>query len=101
MSFPIQPQGDRMIVRPLKRKEEKLNGLIIPETANAELEVGEVLVVSQEVYQHIKAGDIVTYPTKGGVGQLINGEPCIWLQMGVIWGVWNPKEWAKLNSDNE
>lgn len=100
MSFPIQPQGDRLIVRPFKRKEENLKSLVIPTTANAELEVGEVISVSDEIGS-IEVGNIVTYPSKGGVGHLINGEPCIWLTQPVIWGVWDKETWNKLNLEDE
>lgn len=100
MSFPLQPTGDKLIVSPFKRKEEKLGSLHIPATANADLEVGEVLAVSPDL-SSLKQGDIVTYPSKTGVGQLINGNPCLWITQQNIWGVWDKETWTKLNAENE
>ena len=100
MSFPIQPVGDKIIVKPFKRKEEKLNSIVIPKTANADLSVGEVIAVSDDI-NSIEVGNIVTYPSNGGVGQLLNGDPCLWLTHSVIWGVWDKETWDKLNADNE
>lgn len=100
MSFPLQPQGDKLIVQPFKRKEEKLNSLVVPATANAELEVGEILAVSQDMVG-LSQGDIVTYPAKTGVGQLISGNPCLWITQRDIWGVWSKEEWTKLNAEND
>lgn len=100
MSFPLQPQGDKLIVSPFKRKEEKLDSLYIPATANAQLSVGEVISVSPDLVG-IKNGDIVTYPTGTGTGQLIGGNPALWLTQRDIWGIWDKDEWTKLNSENE
>lgn len=99
MSFPIQPEGNRLIVNPMRKKEEKLKSLVIPETANAELSVGEVIVASADT--KYKPTEIVTFPAKAGLGQFINGNPCLWLSADEIWGVWSKEEWAKLNATNE
>ena len=96
-NFPIQPEGNRLIVNPYKRKEEKLKSLIIAATVNAELEVGEVIVAGKNT--SFQSGDIVTYPAKSGLGQFIGGNPCLWLTDTEIWGVWSKEEWAKLNAE--
>ncbi len=99
INCPIQPEGNRLIVSPYKRKEEKLKSLVIPSTANADLMVGEVIVAGKDT--HYNPSDIVTFPAKAGLGQFISGNPCLWLTDTEIWGVWSKEEWNKLNSENE
>jgi len=100
MSFPLQPQGDRLLVSPFKRKEEKLGSLHIPATANADLDTGEIIAVSPDLLGY-NVGDIICFPAKTGVGQLIAGTPCLWLTQRDIWGVWDKETWTKLNAENE
>lgn len=74
------PVGDKIIVSLIDKKDEKIGSVIIPGTANADLRYGKVEAVSQELKEIYGVGDIVIYPNKSGVGQLIEGKPCLWLR---------------------
>jgi hypothetical protein len=98
MSFPIRPENGKLIVRPLKKKNlEKIGSIYVGQMAD--LDFGEVLAAHADTkYQE---GEIIGFPSKSGLGQIVNGEICLWLQMGEIWGVWDKTEWEKLSSENE
>jgi co-chaperonin GroES (HSP10) len=89
----IEPMGCKVIVFPIERKEEKIDSIIIPETANADLLEGEVVEVGVGVKHLYKAGDKVLFPKGAGVGQFYKGKPHVWLDGGddktlsQIWGV--------------
>lgn len=89
----IQPTGQKLIVRPIKSEEVTMedSGIIIPGVAQADLSRGEVIAVSSEVKEY-KVGDVVLYPSKKGVGQIIDKTPHLWLSTDVnreeIWGIW-------------
>jgi co-chaperonin GroES (HSP10) len=89
----VKPVGQRLLVLPLKKKESKLtdSDLIIPETAYADLNEGKVVSVSSEVAHLYKKDDIVLYPSKKGVGMIIDNVPHLWLSTEVgrdeVWGI--------------
>lgn len=87
--------GGRVIVKPLKKQEETIEGIIIPRTANADLMEGLVVMVDGAVkyvnssdgqIKCIEVGHIVIYPADAGVGQFVNNEPHLWLEAYHIWG---------------
>ena len=41
----IKPLGDRILVKPLEQEEEKVGGIIIPDTAKEKSQEGEVVAV--------------------------------------------------------
>jgi len=88
----VKPVGQKILVLPLKKKESKLDSsdLIIPETAYADLNEGKVVEVSSEVSHLYKKDDIVLYPSKKGVGFIIENIPHLWLSTAPereeIWG---------------
>lgn len=96
-SFPVEPVGNKIIVLPLEKKEEKMDsGIIIPESANAELREAEVVAVSVEVAHLFEVGETVLYPLRKGVGQVINNKGYLWLDCDV-----NRDEiWGKLTNEN-
>jgi len=85
----IKPVGNRLIVLPLPRKEESLdNGLVLPESANADLAIGKVVEVPNSLNELYKENDIVLFPSKSGVGQMYNGKPHLWINAETeIWGI--------------
>lgn len=94
----IEPMGSKLIVFPLERKEEKVDSIIIPETANADLLTGEVIEVGAAVKHLYKKGDKVLFPKGAGVGMLYFGKPHVWLDGGdektlsQIWGIVNKEK---------
>lgn len=85
----IQPLNDQLIVKPLKKEEEIIRGIIIPETTNANLSEGIVVHVSHDV-TGVKVGDKVVFPSGCGQGQILNQEPHLWLKLTELWGIVNP-----------
>lgn len=88
----IQPVGTKILVLPVRKEEETLDsGLILPETANADLSHGLVVSVSNQISHLFKAGDTVLYPSRKGVAQYIDNKPHLWLDAEPnkeeIWGV--------------
>jgi len=41
----IQPLGDRILIKPVEQAEEKIGGIIIPDTAKEKPQEGEVVAV--------------------------------------------------------
>lgn len=83
----VQPIGNKLIVLPLERKEEKIDSIVIPGTANADLLDGKVIEAAKEFEHLVKVGDTVVFSANTGVGQFYNGKPCVWLRIDEIWGV--------------
>lgn len=83
------PVGDKVIVLPLKTKEEKTESgaLFVPETANAQLEVGQVVAVSSDLNNLYAVGDEVLFSHGSGLGAFYNGKPHVWLFATHIFGI--------------
>ncbi len=88
--FPDRLNGKWLIVKPLKKEEETFNGLIIPESANADLSTGEVKMRSELLKDFVKPGEIAIYPSKVGLGQIVNGEAYLWLEEHQVWAIDKP-----------
>jgi co-chaperonin GroES (HSP10) len=85
--------GGRIIVKPLeKQEEERDSGIIVPKTANANLEDAIVLKVDPAIEQIVNTGDTVVYPSGTGLGALLNGDPCLWLEINQVWGIFKKKD---------
>lgn len=100
-NFPIQPEGDKIIVAPIPKKDEKVGNIIIPGVANSEVSYGYVLAIGNEISHKHKNESIVMYVSKAGVGQLVSGQECIWISLQNVWGWFDRETWSKLNLDNE
>ncbi len=85
----LKPVGNKIIVFLLERKDEELNGIIIPGVANADLLEGEVVSVSDDVAHKCEVGDVVLFPKKHGISTVFGGRPCLWLRYteDEIWGI--------------
>jgi len=88
----IKPQGLKLIVKVLPKKEEKFDsGIVMPETANADLREAEIVAVGEGLVGKVNEGDIVLYPNGKGVIQRIDGEWYLWLdatpELEQVWGV--------------
>ena len=86
----VIPQGLKLIVRPLPKKEETMDSGIVA-AVMADLSEGEVVFTGHLLNGVISVGDVVLYPTKRGVTQWINKEPLLWLDAEPsreeVWGV--------------
>jgi len=70
----IQPLGDRILIKPTEQAEEKIGGIIIPDTAKEKPQEGEVVAVGPgKVLENgtrqapsVKVGDKVLYGKYAG-----------------------------------
>lgn len=70
----IKPLGDRVLVEPLKEKDTKKGGIIIPDTAKEKPQEGTVIAVGpgrvddsgKRVPMNVKDGDRILMPKYGG-----------------------------------
>ena len=69
----IRPLGDRVLVEPIEEKEQKVGGIIIPDSAKEKPMQGKVVAVGKktdkdgkEIKFDVKAGDTVLLPKYGG-----------------------------------
>lgn len=79
--------GGRLIVKVLPSKEQQIESLVIPSTANSNLSEGLVKLVDPELEKFIPVGNIVVFPTGSGVGQYIGNDPMLWLEFRDVWAV--------------
>ena len=78
----IQPLGDRVLVEPVKEKEVKKGGIIIPDTAKEKPQQGIVIAVGtgkldddgKKIPFNVKKGDKVLMPKYGGTELKLNGK---------------------------
>jgi co-chaperonin GroES (HSP10) len=83
-SYPSKTWNGMLILEVLPKEEEEVNGIIIPEMANAELSRGVVRVASEDTKEVFTIGDEVLYPTGTGNGQLIGGKEHVWIHASKI-----------------
>ena len=69
----IRPLGDRVLVEPIEEKEQKVGGIIIPDSAKEKPMQGKVVAVGKkldkdgkEIAFDVKKGDTVLLPKYGG-----------------------------------
>ena len=91
-NIPVKPVGTKILVFILPKTEEQLDsGIIIPDSANADLREGLVVEVSDTVSEVYSIGDTVLYPYGKGTGQVFDGKAYLWLNtephMEEIWGI--------------
>ncbi len=78
----LEPLGDRIVVRPMKREEITKSGIILPDTAKEKPQEGEVLAVGPgktrddgtRIPMELKPGDRVLYARYGGSEIKVNDE---------------------------
>jgi chaperonin GroES len=77
MAINVKPLGDRVLVQPLKEKEVKKGGIIIPDTAKEKPQEGTVVALGtgklddngKKIDFNVKVGDKVLISKYGGTGQ--------------------------------
>ena len=78
----IRPLHDRLIVRRLEEGEQKVGGIIIPDSAKEKPQQGKVIAAGngkskddgKRVPLDVKVGDLVVYSKYGGTEITIDGE---------------------------
>jgi chaperonin GroES len=93
MELPKRLLGNRIIVRPDPPSEKSVGGIIIPVTAQGQLEEGTVVAVAADVEELLRPGERVLYPRNGGVEKEIDAVKYKFLtgptikEVGDIWAV--------------
>ena len=90
----LKPLGDRVIVKPLEKKEETVGGIIIPETAKEKPQEGEIVAVGpgklddsgKIISMNVKQGDKVLYGKYSGTEVKIDGKEYLIMHENDIFG---------------
>ena len=77
----IRPLGDRVLIEPIEEKEQKVGGIIIPDSAKEKPMQGKVIAVGKkldkdgkEIAFDVKKGDTVLLPKYGGTEIKLDGK---------------------------
>jgi chaperonin GroES len=78
----IRPLHDRLIVRPLDEGEQKIGGIIVPDTAKEKPQQGKVTAAGNGKYKEdgtrtpldVKAGDLILFGKYSGQEIKLDGE---------------------------
>ena len=88
MEVKLQPQADRVIVKPIEKEEMPKGGIVLPDTAKEKPQEGEVIAVGpgrlsedgKRIAIDIKVGDKVIYTKYGGTEIKIEDEELVILR---------------------
>src|SRR5258706_1709040 len=91
----LRPLGDRVIVRPIEKKDEVRGGLIIPDTAKEKPQEGEIIAagkgkISEDgklIPMDVKAGDRILYGKYSGTEVKIEGQEYLIMHQDDILGL--------------
>ena len=91
----LRPLGDRVIVRPIEKKDEVRGGLIIPDTAKEKPQEGEIIAAGKGkiaedgklIPMDVKAGDKILYGKYSGTEVKIEGQEYLIMHQDDILGI--------------
>ena len=91
----LRPLGDRVIVRPIEKKDEIRSGLIIPDTAKEKPQEGEIIAAGKGkidengklIPMDVKAGDKILYGKYSGTEVKMDGQEFLIMHQGDILGI--------------
>ena len=91
----FKPLGDRVLVEPVKEDDQKVGGIIIPDTAKEKPQLGKVKALGtggkdddgNEIVFHVKVDDTVYLPKYGGTEIKLDGVTYQVLRQNDILGV--------------
>jgi len=84
----LQPLGDRIVVRPIKREEVTKGGIVLPDTAKEKPQEGEVIAVGpgklseegKRLEMEVKKGDKIIYAKYAGAEIKLDDEELLILR---------------------
>lgn len=84
----LEPLGDRIVVKPIKREEMTKGGIILPDTAKEKPQEGEVIAVGpgrlsddgKRLEMEVKKGDRVIYAKYAGTEIKLDDEELLILR---------------------
>ncbi len=84
----IVPLDDRVLVKRIEKKEERIGSIIVPESARVKPSVGEILAVGNDegLQALLKKGDRVLFGKYAGADFDLEGETFLILQRNEIVG---------------
>jgi chaperonin GroES len=91
----LRPLGDRVLVKPLEKKEEVRGGLIIPDTAKEKPQEGEIIAAGKGkvgedgklIPMDVKPGDKILYGKYSGSEIKIEGQEYLIMHQEDILGI--------------
>jgi chaperonin GroES len=91
----IRPLHDRVIVQRLEEGEQKVGGIIIPDTAKEKPQEGEIIAVGSGARDEagklvpldVKAGDRILFGKWSGTEVKLNGEDLLIMKESDIMGI--------------
>jgi len=91
----LRPLGDRVIVKPIEKKDEVRGGLIIPDTAKEKPQEGEIIAAGKGkigddgklIPMDVKAGDKILYGKYSGTEVKIEGQEYLIMHQEDILGI--------------
>ena len=91
----LRPLGDRVIVKPIEKKDEVRSGLIIPDTAKEKPQEGEIIAAGKGkigedgklIPMDVKAGDKILYGKYSGTEVKMDGQEYLIMHQDDILGI--------------
>jgi chaperonin GroES len=91
----LRPLGDRVIVKPIEKKDEVRSGLIIPDTAKEKPQEGEIIAAGKGkigedgklIPMDVKAGDKILYGKYSGTEVKLDGQEYLIMHQDDILGI--------------
>ncbi len=91
----LTPLGDRVLVKPIEKKEEKKGGIIIPDTAKEKPQEGEIIAVGKGkmsddgklIPMDVKVGDKILYGKYSGTEVKIDDTEYLIMHQDDILGI--------------
>ena len=91
----LRPLGDRVIVKPIEKKDEVRSGLIIPDTAKEKPQEGEIIAAGKGkigedgklIPMDVKAGDKILYGKYSGTEVKLDGQEYLIMHQEDILGI--------------
>ena len=91
----LRPLGDRVIVKPIEKKDEVRGGLIIPDTAKEKPQEGEIIAAGKGkigedgklIPMDVKAGDKILYGKYSGTEVKLDGQEYLIMHQDDILGI--------------
>jgi len=91
----LRPLGDRVIVKPIEKKDEIRSGLIIPDTAKEKPQEGEIIAAGKGkigedgklIPMDVKAGDKILYGKYSGTEVKLDGQEFLIMHQDDILGI--------------
>jgi co-chaperonin GroES (HSP10) len=84
----LKALNNYLLVDPMEKKDELINGIIVPGVANKDIRTGVILSASDSLSATYKKGAVVMYPDTAAIGQILhNGKHAAWVNSLFCFGI--------------